>query len=136
MTREVERLTRLLERHRAIREQYRFETKNKESRDKEINEAPKVIKNMDFWCDHCSKDFSGNGYKRVQADPTLAGFRIAFYQGRCPKEHWTIRRITDKPLDPYFIKSLNIRRQRVDQKKDILQPNDYGFKMLYGDPNL
>jgi hypothetical protein len=129
--REIERLTRILSKRRAEREAYRLEEQMKGARDKEIETASQYTKNCEFWCEECQLDFTAWGFKCVESDWTIPNWRIAYYKGKCPKGHKAIRRITDKPLDPYFIKSLILKKQRVDYKRDILQENDFGFNMLY-----
>lgn len=129
--REVQKLIGILSKRRKEREEYRLSEIAKGARDKEINEATQYLKNCEFWCDECNKDFTAVGFKCVETDWSLAGWRIAYYKGKCPKGHKAIRRITDKPMDPYFIKSVILKKQRVDYKKDLLQETDYGFNMLY-----
>lgn len=129
--REIDKLLRNLERRRAEREEYRLQVKLKSERDKDIDQAPQFLENCEFWCDECNKDFTAWGFKCVETDWSYPTWRIAYYKGKCPKGHKAIRRITDKPLDPYFIKSLMLKKQRVDYKKDLLQEGDVGFKMLY-----
>lgn len=129
--REVQKLIGILSKRRKEREEYRVSEIAKSSRDKEIDGAIQHLANCEFWCDECNKDFTAWGYKCVETDWSYSGWRIAYYKGKCPQGHKAIRRITDKPLDPYFIKSVILKKQRIDHKKDLLQAGDYGFNMLY-----
>lgn len=132
MIREVDKLRRILEKRWEERERYRNEQRSKGERELEITSAPQVVPELGFWCEDCESDFTAYGYKCVESDWTLPGFRIAYYKGLCPEGHLSKRRITDKPLDPYFISSTLLKRQRIDHRKDILQQDDFGFKMMYG----
>lgn len=128
---ELERLEQVIKRKQAIREQFREIDKIKSERDKLINSASQTLPNCNFFCLTCSKDFVATGVKCVESDWTDASQRIAYYKGKCPQGHKAIRRITDKQLDPYFIKSNQLKRERINHKRALLQKNDYGFRVLY-----
>ncbi len=94
----------------------------------EIKEAPRTTKS-DFFCMTCKKDFSGIAFKQVSAiRPMLP---TAWFVGKCPKGHRTLRRITDKNSDPYYDMSLMVARQRADMADAFLDPSDPRFKILY-----
>ena len=42
-----------------------------------------------------------------------------------------IRMITEPKNDPYFRQSKKIRRQRAEMAKDLIQPGEAGFQILY-----
>lgn len=42
-----------------------------------------------------------------------------------------IRYITDKNKDPYFYESVKLKKQRHEMKRDLIQPGQEGFQMLY-----
>lgn len=81
-----------------------------------------------FWCNSCKRDFEGYGRKCVRE----AGmWPVAWYQGRCPCGKVCIRRITDKVKDLYYFRSKFVRRQRVENAYDMIDPNHPLFKVLY-----
>lgn len=93
-----------------------------------IFEAPKVVI-TDFWCNKCKRDCNGHGYRQVslirQKLPT------AWFKAYCPKGHLMLRYITDKNIDPYYLLSFNLQRQRYDLRDDLLTPMDPRFRVLY-----
>lgn len=117
-----------------LRDQLRKKEQEAGSRDKIIDDAFPVIIH-DFFCEECLRDYASRAKKIVEDDWTLAGQRIAYYVSKCPEGHVNKRRIVDKHKDPYFMKSLLIKQQRINHKKDILQSFDSGFNMLYGNKN-
>lgn len=84
----------------------------------------------DFWCQDCMVDFKVPSYK-VWSDTYQIGSWISF----CPwcSRH-VFRHITDKTTDPYYEMSDRIRTMRSEGEADMLRPDQYGFKTLYGDP--
>ena len=105
--------------------------KEKQERMSLILSSPDT-KMIEFWCDECKKDLTALGHKSI-----ILSFVEPFakYDGKCPKGHRVYRYITDKTEDPYWRKSENVKRDRRRHAKDLLQPGDYGFQTLYGDPN-
>lgn len=83
----------------------------------------------EFWCDVCQMDFSSPAYK-IWND----FFSIGTWQSICPFcDRPVYRHITDKKNDPYYEKSIKIMVMRSLYEKDLLRPEDYGFKSLYGE---
>lgn len=97
-----------------------------------VNEA-KDVDIIPFYCTDCELDSEGVGHKVIETDWTNKD-NIAFYVGHCEKGHRCIKRITDKVTDPYYNLSEIVHNQRIDAKDDMLTPNDYGFRALYGNP--
>ncbi len=77
-----------------------------------------------FWCEKCQKDFDAPGYKSSNRYGE-------WWVGRDPKGHKAIRHITERLKDPYFWKSRKLREQRVEFRKDLLQPGQKGYDMAY-----
>lgn len=110
----------------------RYEKKRQEANITEINDVPDEQLTA-FWCNKCKKDFECMGNKTIQTDWSN-GDVIGFFVGYCPKGHRAIKRITDKTNDPYYNQSLKVRIDRIEQKDDMLTPDDFGFRTLYGNP--
>ncbi len=101
-------------------------------REQVIASALPYVPNVDYWCTQCEMDCTGPGRKIVQ---TSFAQPIAFYEGRCPKDHRIRRQITDQTTDPYYTHSRVVKAMRQEFAKDLLQPGQPGFNTLYGDPN-
>lgn len=56
---------------------------------------------------------------------------FAFYEAQCPEGHTSVRYITDKLTDPYFINSPFVRAQQVEFEDAMLSPDNPRFKVLY-----
>lgn len=85
-----------------------------------------------FWCDVCKQDFTA---RARMFKHRLHGDWIATYRCKCPDcENDCVRYITHKDHDPYYNKSLSVRKQRNEYSSDVLQPDDYGYKTHYGNP--
>ena len=100
-----ERYDKALER----RQKERAENQWFHDRVQQIFGAPRFVK-TDFWCKQCKRDCSGTGFRQVctvrEWGPT------AWYVGYCPNGHKMLRYITDKPWDPYYTQSHNLKVQR------------------------
>lgn len=97
-------------------------------RAQEIKDA-QPTQRMDFFCSECERDFGGIGHKEVRWPKGSVWF--AFYRGRCPEGHLTIRYITDKLKDPYFYKSPFVRKQQSVYADAMIGPDNPRFKVLY-----
>lgn len=85
---------------------------------------------IEFFCISCQLEFKARA-KKYWNDTYGLGSRHA----RCPKcDRTCVRYINDSPFDPYYSHSPRVRAMRAENYKDTLQPDDFGFKMLYGDP--
>ena len=113
------------------RVRYQNQEKEKQERESVIREAP-FVKLEEFWCDTCKEDFKGVAFKDVEDDWTAEGQHIAFYKTKCFKGHTCIRLITDKHIDPYFVRSRFVSLDRGKYSRDVLQPFEEGFNMLFG----
>lgn len=95
-------------------------------RGKDIADAPPATITQ-FWCRKCRKDRTALGEKRVIS---WDGTPFAYYASHraC---HALRRYITDKQADPYWRESASLRRDRARLRKDLLQPGQEGFDLLY-----
>jgi hypothetical protein len=100
-------------------------------RESDIAEAKQSMM-KDFWCDECGIDITLLAQKVVESDWTNKSQRIAYYVGQCPCGCILRRRITDSWSDPYYLVSDSLNKQRTDNYKDIVQPWESGYNMLYG----
>lgn len=104
--------------------------KNQERERRAYNKLPTYSQRTAFWCDRCNIDFVAPAYK-VWSDAHQHGN----WQSFCPVcGDWVFRYITAKKLDPYYLRSEKIQVMRGESAKDLIQPGNYGFRTLYGDP--
>lgn len=110
-------------------ERLRRDTRDQGLKDhlKTIQEAGEIAR-IGFFCRECDQDFDADGYKQVRYSGT---WPVAWYAGRCPKGHPSIRYITDKHRDPYFYLSKMLARQRHEMADDMLTPDNPRFKIVY-----
>lgn len=111
------------------REYYRDKEKYKKERNDLIKEAH-LVAVTEFYCDKCKQDFKSMAIKQIETDWTLNQF-VAFYKAKCDVGHWCIRYITDKNADPYWMRSRAVARDRGTHYKEILQPGETGYNMMY-----
>jgi len=132
MTTETERLKKRTEeiQEDLRKDRERRKPKPNENMDRDI---PDFVKSFDFWCDTCQEDFTSSARKTRYR---LEGDVIATLRGECPNcGEVAIRYATHRDQDPYYQKSLKIRRQRNQYIIEMLQGREYGFKTHYGDPD-
>lgn len=102
---------------------------------REVNDAYQIVPRMDFWCDGCGGHDESKGdivaVGRKDAKYPSGQLPIARYVGECPRGHLVIRHITEKNRDPYYYKSLKMKRERAMAADDLLQPSDPRFKQVY-----
>lgn len=113
--------------NRSFRERLQRLEKSITERRREVDHAFEKDE-MQFWCDHCKKDFSAMGYKR---EFSATGLVCGWYEGACLCGRKAIKRITDKSKDPYYYKSEMIKFQRVRNYNDTLTPVDDLFRIIY-----
>ncbi len=109
--------------------------KDKEKAREERNDLIKDAKPYvlaDFYCYTCREDFKAQAIKETYVDWTCPTQLIAFYRSKCFDGHWCIRYITDKESDPYWMNSLAVALDRGKHYKDIIQPFETGYNLLYG----
>lgn len=124
----VQKLDERVNRYHSVKDAESKQREAEESNDKEIAGAEEVAITQ-FWCNKCKTERVARGFKIVQSDWNNPGKKIAFYEALAC--HRLRRRITEKYLDPYFNISHNVRKQRLDQAKDMIQPGQWGFDTLY-----
>jgi len=114
-----------LKKSRKLKERDKAARKEKRAFDK----LPEQSKH-DFWCNRCQIDFVAPAYK-VWTEYYDTGCWHSF----CPQcEQLVYRYISSKKLDPYYQQSLKVKYMASKEVKDFLQPSQYGFRTMYGDP--
>ena len=79
-----------------------------------------------FWCAKCRKDHELIGFRKTKAK--IVG---EVWTARCPSCKQELVRLINNPFDPYYRLSHKLRIERRKMKKDLLQPGDPGFDLLY-----
>jgi len=94
-------------------------------------EAQDELDSYPFWCEKCREDFDAPCCKEWHR---LYGDSIAVYRAihECGQE--AIRHITHRDHDPYYYLSERVLEDRMRYATDVLQPDDYGFRLNYGEP--
>lgn len=120
--------------------QERFEERDREKtkegyqkeNELEVNDGIKTPLS-DYYCKKCKKDYED--YRTtylVQNDWERVGKKVSFWKSKHkPCGTWNIRYITDKLHDPYWTQSPKMKKDRGNYYRDMLQPSDSGFDMLY-----
>lgn len=117
-----------VDRNRMYRDERLAKTRAWTERAQEINQA-RNRSVIAFWCDICKKDVFGPAHKRVMVPK--GQLPIAWHESRCPSDHLVVRYITDKGADPYYRRSLMMKRERMKMAMDLVQPSDPRFRILY-----
>lgn len=125
----IQRLKKRIDGNKEERAAYQRMYEKLQDRTREIVEAKDKWPNQ-FWCKTCNADFTARAHKVVSKLPKR--MPIAWWVGFCPSRHKCIRRITEKPNDPYYLHSFVIRRDRQRYRDEMLTPDDMRFWMLYG----
>lgn len=121
----------IIERNAKAREQERQKQRLEIMNEEEIKEGLKIPITA-FWCDRCKVDY--NDYKLtpiVESDWVKDEYQIAYWKSRHKCGAWNRRYITDKKYDPYWVRSKKMKKDRGNYYRDMLQPSDSGFDMLY-----
>jgi len=135
-----ERLKKRVDASRAYRE--RMQEYGKEYRERvALIRSAYGLTPMQFWCERCRKDFDATGYLHstlwvLNVDTGMTelsheAWPSAWYESECPKRHNAIRYHTDKHRDPYYHFSEIVKRGRARMERDLIQPNDPRFKLVY-----
>ena len=125
---------RLRQRTKEYQEELRKDRERRKPSTKQLmnEDIPQFLLSYDFWCDVCQKDFEAPARKttyRINGNP------ISTIRGRCLEcETMAIRYATHRDQDPYYYKSLKIRRQRNQYAMEMLQGEQHGFRTHYGEP--
>lgn len=111
---------------------HRERVKSLEERNDLIGDA-KVVEAKEFYCEHCREDFRAMAVLQVEVDWSNPRQNIAFYKSKHRKcGIWGIRLVTDRQRDGYFVRSRIMRLQQGFHHKDVIQPHEIGYNMLYG----
>lgn len=80
---------------------------------------------IDFYCEKHG-DMTLEGVKRIN---DKIPYKI--FEAMCPTCRKWLKREVGNPQDPYYRNSTKVRRQIREQIKDLVQPNDPKFQVLY-----
>ena len=125
---DVEKLEKVLEKQWDKREVEEIRQAIKKERDVDETVAP-----MLFYCTECEHDYVPRKVTKIESDDWNLNEPFRFWRSvhdNCQTPN--IRLITDKVKDKFFIHSETIKRDRRLHKLDMLQPQETGFNMLYG----
>lgn len=116
------------EKRAAERTYFREKDQLKYELTEEIAKAPNVV-STEFCCLQCGEEFKGVAIKQIEQP--FNGPVISYYKHKCDNGHWCMRYITDKYKDPYWRKSKSVARDKGKNYKDMIQPHEEGFNLLY-----
>lgn len=98
----------------------------------EVNDGIKTPM-TDFYCKRCKKDY--DDYRTtyiIQNDWERIGKKSSFWKSKHKCGQWNIRYVTDKSHDPYWTLSPKMKKDRGNYYRDMVQPDQSGFDMLFG----
>lgn len=117
----------------------RWEERAKEKeREFDLYENLEEVKNglesrlTDFYCTHCEEDYED--YRTtgvVETDWSKPGKFIAYWNSKHSCGRWNRRLATNKHEDPYWFRSKKMALDKGNYYKDMIQPHESGFDMLY-----
>lgn len=113
------------------RQQHRDKEALAADRGKEIASS-KRRETMAFYCRKCKLDFLAETIREDEPDWGDPSAMLSFYRTKCFEGHWCIRLALDKWYDPYFRLSPKVARDRGEHARDIIQPHETGYELLYG----
>lgn len=115
------------EKRTADRNYHRQVAKDREERQKEIEDA-KDVEIKPFWCKRCEVDFNAVTEKEIDSWSESAWYKTKHK----PCGTWCVRFITDKWRDAYWTRSKLLARDRDKHFADTIQPYETNFNLLYG----
>lgn len=129
---EQQNLVDVIEENAQRREQEKQKQRLEIMNENEIKEGLQ-IPITDFWCDECEVDYSDYRLTPiVESDWVKKEYCVAYWKSRHNEcGTWNRRYITDKKFDPYWVRSKKMKKDRGNYYRDMLQPNQSGFDMLY-----
>lgn len=86
----------------------------------------KLVDVMAFHCLACNKDFTALTFRVIDG----WGER-AYYKTKHKCGTWCIRHVTNRELDPYFLRSKVLAQSRGLMHNETLQPWEIGYNTLY-----
>ncbi len=115
----------VLEQDQNIKKAHRLDSKEKRAFDRLPDQTT-----FEFWCPRCLVDFPAPAYKSWNDR-----YEVGSWMSQCPLcEDIVVRYINDKLSDPYYDQSEKIAIMRNTGAADMLRPDQYGFRTLYGNP--
>ena len=124
----IEELIKRQEKRHDDRTYFREMKKASQERQSEIDSVKNIVV-TDFYCKKCDDEFRGVVIKQIELP--FNGPPIAYFKHKCDKGHWCMRYITDKYKDPYWRLSKAVARDKGKNYKDLIQPSEEGFNLLY-----
>lgn len=104
--------------------------KRKAALAKELDVDEDVPTNI-FFCSKCVCDFRPRRAWKGEDEDWNTGGKFRYWKARHVCGTWSKRFISDKLKDPFWKLSPSVKRERAMFKRDILQPHETGFNMLY-----
>ncbi|MFA6095911.1 MAG: hypothetical protein WC767_03675 [Candidatus Paceibacterota bacterium] len=115
-----------------------WEERDREKRKKEIEKELNVDESIPasiFYCGKCAVDFKPPGAFKVEEDDWNTGGKFRYWKARHTCGAWSKRLISQKLKDPFWKLSPSVKADRARYRRDMIQPNETGFNMLYGNKN-
>lgn len=109
---------------------HREKAQNNAEREKTLADS-KLVAITDFWCEDCRQDFKSMSIREIETDWSNEQQRIAFYKTKHDCGKWCIRLITDRHRDGFWFKSRQVAIDRGRHFREILQPFESGYNLLY-----
>lgn len=86
-----------------------------------------------YYCTKCKKEYSMNRAFKVSEIDWIRDSIFRYWRTKHKQcGTWNKRFITDKAKDPFWRLSPTIKQDRSKHYKDMIQPSETGFSMLYG----
>lgn len=128
-----ERLKAIIDNQQEERQRYKHAQGLSEDNENRIKEGLQM-RVTDFYCKNCKCDYQD--YRTtgvVETDWNIPGADVAYWNSKHRKcGRWNRRYITGKNNDPYWTRSPKMRRDRGNFYRDMIQPHESGFNLLYG----
>ena len=86
-----------------------------------------------FYCPCNKKDYRPRVVFKIEENDWNTGQTFRYWKSKCKDcGKWNKRFITQKSHDPFYQQSTSIRKDRRNNYKDLIQPSERGYNMLYG----
>ena len=133
MNDQIEKLEQRLEKRFQQRDREKEIEYAKYENQKDVQEALQTPI-TDFYCKKCNCDYEDlNASPIIETDWTQKGKYLVYVNSKHKKcSTWNRRYATNKNLDPYWVKSPKMKRDQGNYYRDMIQPHESGFDMLYG----
>jgi hypothetical protein len=86
-----------------------------------------------FHCPTEGKDYRPRVVFKIEEPDWNTGQTFRYWKSKCKDcGQWNKRFITQKYKDPFYLQSTTIRKDKSNNYKDLIQPEEKGYTMLYG----